>query len=838
MTSLPIFPGLTASSSGPFAAAPDEEVILSEGELPIESGQSQPDTFATFLAAMLPALPAPTDTPQTIAPAATETTSSTQAAEDGDSPSVTQINLATETLKEWNATPLAPPAFGINETKLLSELKTLISQATAKATSNEIDLPTNITGIDHDVTANQSEQQSLDYAPENAETAEIMAVPVQIPKHTVSKTDDETIKTQSNDLIASISDSLRDSSEAIPTNKPVISSVTGNPVQEGSTKKEAKEDSQDVPVLEKISPIHSPTPAESILMKSVREAVPPQKMVSNQPLQQTSSSITHKSDLSGKILISSVVNANLSELSPTANYDADLNNEAFAIREALPVNQTLSEVTPTETVTKSPESSDPIATTNQSFVIKPEHSETPVFIASNAISMPEDGLLSVSDVPELNEIVSLSSPPSPKPEKIAIAKDANELTSETLLQQIIAQATEAKPKRVDLTFDKLEVSPKTESNFVHEQTTENIPLTDQIELPIELPVDLPITIQPTDIQKTFQPRQGEALTPAMAIENFGRIESALKPALREVARITAELLRQIDGEATELSPNDTSLSVSPFQSSLTDQTEMPQIQATANTQPLAAETKAQGTEIAPVITASQIDKQMAAESATTAPEIQRTMAEKFQRLTENIGSSDSPKTANNSPNKKLSASNEAAREVMSSAIQSSPVSFSGNEATMGEGSMQQQSNESLNHKEMNESLPKVSKENEFTIDDKTTTSQPMNLVAAHAPQVALGRTVNMHSQQAAVTQSATQIINAAEGIKPRETRTMRFELRPESLGRVEIELTRNSEGQVRAHLTAERGETSQFLQDGLGQLRESLERAGINVDRLDVSTRS
>jgi flagellar hook-length control protein FliK len=115
--------------------------------------------------------------------------------------------------------------------------------------------------------------------------------------------------------------------------------------------------------------------------------------------------------------------------------------------------------------------------------------------------------------------------------------------------------------------------------------------------------------------------------------------------------------------------------------------------------------------------------------------------------------------------------------------------------------------------------------------------QSLQAEAGQPPRVPLDGAGAFHTPQTVVAQTVNRIIGAAESVARRETRTLRLELKPEHLGRVEVELTRGGEGGLRAHLTAERGEAGHALQESIGQLRESLERAGVTVERLEVNTR-
>ena len=87
-----------------------------------------------------------------------------------------------------------------------------------------------------------------------------------------------------------------------------------------------------------------------------------------------------------------------------------------------------------------------------------------------------------------------------------------------------------------------------------------------------------------------------------------------------------------------------------------------------------------------------------------------------------------------------------------------------------------------------------------------------------------------------INQTVRPIIELAERISRRETRSLRFSLNPEKLGRVEVEVTRDAEGHLSARFTAEQVESGHALAQGISHLRETLEQAGLHVDRLEVVT--
>lgn len=88
--------------------------------------------------------------------------------------------------------------------------------------------------------------------------------------------------------------------------------------------------------------------------------------------------------------------------------------------------------------------------------------------------------------------------------------------------------------------------------------------------------------------------------------------------------------------------------------------------------------------------------------------------------------------------------------------------------------------------------------------------------------------------QTVISQAAEPVISAAEGLAPREARTLRLTLNPQELGRLEVRLTRDDDGRLSASFAAERETTRQALSAGLAELRQTLERAGLPVERLEI----
>lgn len=111
--------------------------------------------------------------------------------------------------------------------------------------------------------------------------------------------------------------------------------------------------------------------------------------------------------------------------------------------------------------------------------------------------------------------------------------------------------------------------------------------------------------------------------------------------------------------------------------------------------------------------------------------------------------------------------------------------------------------------------------------------------AGRAQASAVSQSASERVAEAATTNenidaAATHIIESAEALAPQKERAVRLRLRPEELGAVELVVARDSEGRVSARLTVETDAALQAMNEGLDSLRATLERAGVNVDRLDV----
>jgi flagellar hook-length control protein FliK len=84
-------------------------------------------------------------------------------------------------------------------------------------------------------------------------------------------------------------------------------------------------------------------------------------------------------------------------------------------------------------------------------------------------------------------------------------------------------------------------------------------------------------------------------------------------------------------------------------------------------------------------------------------------------------------------------------------------------------------------------------------------------------------------------QIANPLVGEAGRLARHEARTLHLSLRPEQLGQVEVKITRDAEGRLSAQLAAEHETARQALAEGIGHLRAALERAGLVIDRLEVS---
>ncbi len=128
----------------------------------------------------------------------------------------------------------------------------------------------------------------------------------------------------------------------------------------------------------------------------------------------------------------------------------------------------------------------------------------------------------------------------------------------------------------------------------------------------------------------------------------------------------------------------------------------------------------------------------------------------------------------------------------------------------------------------------------FTMETLTETITAPNLAASPSasPSMTAPPAVNIVPGAPAplISQAFQPVLELAQSVHPHETRTLRFSLNPAELGRVDVEVTRNADGHISASLTVEQADTAQALTQGIGQLRESLERAGLIVEQLQIAT--
>lgn len=118
---------------------------------------------------------------------------------------------------------------------------------------------------------------------------------------------------------------------------------------------------------------------------------------------------------------------------------------------------------------------------------------------------------------------------------------------------------------------------------------------------------------------------------------------------------------------------------------------------------------------------------------------------------------------------------------------------------------------------------------------QATTSLQANSVANSATPAT---SASSSPAQSIANQTIHPIIELAQQTPHRETRSLRFNLHPEELGRVEVEVTRDAAGRVSASLNADHLDAANALTHSIGHLREALEKAGVKVDHLEVFTTS
>lgn len=339
------------------------------------------------------------------------------------------------------------------------------------------------------------------------------------------------------------------------------------------------------------------------------------------------------------------------------------------------------------------------------------------------------------------------------------------------------------------------------------------------------------------------------------VDEGAELGAALKPALREAARVAAELLSRDEPSSPRavLSADDEPSSLDASGRAATTA----QTQPAPQSQPASASATAQGTEIAASPAASPFDRQNDESSSFAGVpannDSQRPIPDAVQHHSGAIAVNDASGLAHRGT--KQTVAHDETKSEAGAVRRPAEFDFAvpRKPAKAAEGSrptnerqraveVEARRDSAIQSTVSDEAAARGAAESGAESVSESLVATPANAIA-HAPptqasQLPHDGAGSPHTARAVVAQTAAQVLSAAEGVARRETRTLRFDLKPENLGRVEIELTRSGEGRVRAHLMAERGETTQALHDGLGQLRESLERAGLTVERLDVSTRS
>ncbi len=82
------------------------------------------------------------------------------------------------------------------------------------------------------------------------------------------------------------------------------------------------------------------------------------------------------------------------------------------------------------------------------------------------------------------------------------------------------------------------------------------------------------------------------------------------------------------------------------------------------------------------------------------------------------------------------------------------------------------------------------------------------------------------------------ILDAKEGVSPKESKTLTVVLNPEELGVVNVELTSDETGKLRAVLSVEKRETLEVLQQDLNQLKTILKEIGIDESSISLQLSS
>lgn len=95
------------------------------------------------------------------------------------------------------------------------------------------------------------------------------------------------------------------------------------------------------------------------------------------------------------------------------------------------------------------------------------------------------------------------------------------------------------------------------------------------------------------------------------------------------------------------------------------------------------------------------------------------------------------------------------------------------------------------------------------------------------------------SNHALLHQIEPTVLSLAAAVRSEHTRqSLKLKLHPAELGTVEITLIKNDSGSVSAQITADNASAQSSLNESIVQLRDSLENAGFQVEKLEVGLRS
>ncbi|QOL19377.1 flagellar hook-length control protein FliK [Candidatus Bodocaedibacter vickermanii] len=134
-------------------------------------------------------------------------------------------------------------------------------------------------------------------------------------------------------------------------------------------------------------------------------------------------------------------------------------------------------------------------------------------------------------------------------------------------------------------------------------------------------------------------------------------------------------------------------------------------------------------------------------------------------------------------------------------------------------------------------------ENDFEVvepsQDNPLKGSVLNFVQSASPTESSEITANVSVSNSASTQQIQHaILDAKEGIHPKESKTLTVILNPEELGVVNVELTADETGKLSAVLSVEKRETLDVLQHDLHQLKTVLKEIGIDESSISLQLSS